>query len=664
MAQMERPPQQDLPFNIDSGKMTNATLQTKVVFSKMVQVPTATWMRVWFDQANLPTGSHLRITGQRNGWVQILDSESLPRYFDKSCFFGGDTVLVELVAGPDTKENRIRVSGVTAGLPNKETICGSTDNRALSYDDRQGRLMPVGCTGWMISPDVMLTAGHCFASSTSQILSFKVPLSNSSGVVQPSHPDDQYPTIPSTAKFLNGGIGADWSISRVGPNSNTTLRPGDAYGMWYTLGSVPSSTSGQSIRVTGYGTTSSPVSPTWNQVQKTHTGPLYGITSTALRYQTDTTGGNSGSPLYHTNTGYVIGIHTHGGCSTSSTSYNSGTRIDRSDLQTEIARLMLPVTSKSYFVPNSSASTGTCNVIPFGQNTVSTTWSNQKYQCLIYRSDIGYVSSATIRNLAFAPCVSGMRHFDTILIRMAQTNQNTLSTTFASNLDYNVRTVLSKRDYDWENTADTWNRIGLDYDYPYNSATASNIVIEITVTGAVLNTSSTAFPGFHTDARERVYAYGWTSTPTTGSSSSTSALKVEVCTTAYDLHHFGLACVGSNRRYPDLTLSGSGALGGRLNLTLQGALANANAFLVLNAYRYYQPLDLKMFGAPNCRMYMSDLVLAGVKCDALGVHKLSLTIPKTTRIGERVYLQYFPFDLKANDLHLTASNYGMVLVGN
>ena len=58
---------------------------------------------------------------------------------------------------------------------------------------------------------------------------------------------------------------------------------------------------GQVIRVTGYGVTSAPVSPTWTQVQKTHTGarvtPVQGATATAVAYTTDTTGGNSGSPV-------------------------------------------------------------------------------------------------------------------------------------------------------------------------------------------------------------------------------------------------------------------------------------------------------------------------------------------------------------------------------
>lgn len=44
-----------------------------------------------------------------------------------------------------------------------------------------------------------------------------------------------------------------------------------------------------------------------------------------MRYQTDTEGGNSGSPVIDEATGNAVGVHTHGGCSTSGGGNNSGT---------------------------------------------------------------------------------------------------------------------------------------------------------------------------------------------------------------------------------------------------------------------------------------------------------------------------------------------------
>ena len=91
---------------------------------------------------------------------------------------------------------------------------------------------------------------------------------------------------------------------------------------------------GTPINITGYGSTTSPVSPTWYLVQKTHTGPK--VTSTTgspnpISYQTDTTGGNSGSPVVDESTGEAIGIHTHAGCS--STDGNNGTHLAHTGVQ-------------------------------------------------------------------------------------------------------------------------------------------------------------------------------------------------------------------------------------------------------------------------------------------------------------------------------------------
>jgi trimeric autotransporter adhesin len=62
-----------------------------------------------------------------------------------------------------------------------------------------------------------------------------------------------------------------------------------------------------------------------NQIQQTHTGPLYSVTNSRLLYVTDTTGGNSGSPIIEESTGRAVGVHTHGGCY-STGGANSGTR--------------------------------------------------------------------------------------------------------------------------------------------------------------------------------------------------------------------------------------------------------------------------------------------------------------------------------------------------
>jgi hypothetical protein len=109
----------------------------------------------------------------------------------------------------------------------------------------------------------------------------------------------------------------------VFPNSNTGLTAYQAQGQAYHLANPPGFNGSQQIRITGYGTDSSPL--TANQVQQTHSGPWAGFAATTLNYKTDTTGGNSGSPVIHEPTGDVIGVHTHGGCGTDGSGANSGT---------------------------------------------------------------------------------------------------------------------------------------------------------------------------------------------------------------------------------------------------------------------------------------------------------------------------------------------------
>ncbi len=332
------PPHLWMDAGLDSGYISNPANQARVVYSQRIKYAQTAWLQFGFGEINnLPKGSFVRMTSKLDGGVQRHDALTLMDWANWSASFNGDEVLVELVAGPNTKANRITMDRTIRGLLGMNatpmSICGTVDNRTQSTDKRQGRLW-LGCTGWLIGPtanglgDQMLSAGHCVSSSAPKILELNVPNSSSTGSLRRSAPNDQYPyTIVSSR---SGGVGNDWQVALLGANSNTGLIPTQANGgTWYNLGAVPASVGGQTIRVTGYGTSSV---ATLTQVQKTHIGPLAQINSASLCYTTDTTGGNSGSPVIDGLTGDAVGIHTHGGCG-SSGGCNSGTRIDRPDLQ-------------------------------------------------------------------------------------------------------------------------------------------------------------------------------------------------------------------------------------------------------------------------------------------------------------------------------------------
>lgn len=316
----------------DSGMVANTGTEPQIVWTTSVTAEGSPWIRLRFDEVLLAgdpygmDGSVLRITSVLDGAEQTLRANHVEEWNHTSAYFNGDTVVVELLAFPGTGANRVRMSEFWAGVAaSPDSICGPTDDRILSNDKRAGRLLPIGCSAWIFDDanHCFGTAGHCISPSTSNaVVEFNVPLSNSNGSLNHPPPSDQYAVDQSSIQSTgSGGTGNDAAYFGCFPNTQTGLTPAQAQGGWYQTMNAPAVNG--DIRITGYGTVSPPVSPTWNQVQKTHVGPYFSLTGNRIQYQTDTTGGNSGSPVIHEQSGFVIGVHTHGGCST--TSGNSGT---------------------------------------------------------------------------------------------------------------------------------------------------------------------------------------------------------------------------------------------------------------------------------------------------------------------------------------------------
>ncbi len=326
----------DAPWPLDSGPLAAAEPR-QVVFQTRVTVPNAAWLRLQFANTQLSgvieegSGAFLRITSLKDNAVQYLDAVSLGQWANTSAYFNGDSVLIELVAFPGTPASRVGLRAVTFGpaeAMQADSICDGSDNRTLSSDPRSARHMPIGCTSWLINDTnhMFMTAGHC-GTGSGDVMQFNVPLSSSGGGTIAPPPEHQYTVDATSSRSVNGGVGNDYSYFGTFVNSNTGLTAHQAQGQHHVLAVTLPAAANQVTRVTGYGTTSSPVSPTWSQVQKTHTGPRVTTTgSTTLAYRMDTTGGNSGSAVEDETTGLAIGIHTHGGC-TSSGGSNKGTMI-------------------------------------------------------------------------------------------------------------------------------------------------------------------------------------------------------------------------------------------------------------------------------------------------------------------------------------------------
>ncbi len=359
-AQMAEPASHGEPVSVASGPRHNPLPIETVVWQDFVALPGGTpWLRLQFAQAALPQGSYLRIVALRDGEVMTMHGEHVLQWNHTSAYFNGDTVLVQLVAGPNTVGNEVTITEVLAGDPpndaSGDTICGSTDDRVPSSDVRAGRLSN-GCTGWIISSSgggnekLHLSAGHCF--STTAVLQFAVPASgNNCALVQPPVAK-QFAVDAASSQYVNGGVGNDYWVYRCFPNSSTGRTTFQEQGAAFTLATAMPAV-GATVRNTGYGvdgtntngaTSSSSCScssaagtGSRNQTQQTHTGALAGNAGTTLQHRVDTCGGNSGSPLLDDATGLAIAIHTHGGCTTSTGSANSGTQVTHPGLLAAIA---------------------------------------------------------------------------------------------------------------------------------------------------------------------------------------------------------------------------------------------------------------------------------------------------------------------------------------
>lgn len=348
-------PSVEVPVMRSSGWMSAAgpaRAEAEVVYETVVGVPGAPWVRLVFASspetvlAGDPAASNageIRITSLSDGAVQRLNAEHLGFWGHTSAYFNGDAVRVELLtpAGTGGRGSRVVIMTVIAGREeavSDRSICQSVDNRELSNDPRAGRLMPSVCTAWLFNDmnSTFLTAGHCSAGASNSV-QFNTPLSSSSGGAVNSAPEDQYPVDGASTQGTGGGTGNDWRNFGCFPNSNTGLTPYQRQQARYTLAAAAPAADNRAIRITGYGTTSSPVPNTWSRTQKTHVGEYRSMSGNLIRYHVDTTGGNSGSAVLDEENNLAIGIHTHAGCNTSATSSNQGTAIHHPGLQGGLA---------------------------------------------------------------------------------------------------------------------------------------------------------------------------------------------------------------------------------------------------------------------------------------------------------------------------------------
>jgi V8-like Glu-specific endopeptidase len=326
------------PFHVLTGP--TATDETRAALTarsaaepREVRVPQAEWLQIEFGEFNLGATGKLTIEDVGSGQTQTFTQEQLEAWEGQSAIFRSNHLRLSTeVSADEAGEIFYEINQILVGEPlegrrpetppggeerslAEESQCGANDDRQPSTDARVGRIMPVGCTGWIVGENTFLTAGHC-VGNTMRILEFNVPASNADGTTNPALVRDQYAIVQNSIVFNDDGagqIGDDWAVFRVAPNTQTGLLPNAAQGAQFTRSH---SLNPSQVRVTGHGVDNG----TANQTQQTHSGEFLGVTvegvnDAFMEYTADTEGGNSGSPVFDAGGGGVaVGIHTNAGC--------------------------------------------------------------------------------------------------------------------------------------------------------------------------------------------------------------------------------------------------------------------------------------------------------------------------------------------------------------
>lgn len=299
-------------YRADTGWLANAAADSAVVAAFPVTVADSNFIRVYLADVELAEGSQVRFTSMRDGETQILDAKLLEMWGYTSAYFNGDTLLVEVIAAPNTVGNRIAIKDVgyelgvqPAGDGAQCGIVGS-DSRSPSSESWSGRIMPVGCSGTVYCSGGagMVTAGHCLDGQSNLVVHFNVPPSTTGcGTVAPPVAD-QFPVQPGF-RFSNNGVGSDWGVLRMGTN-NLGQTPFSRYGTFRALGG--SAADNTVTGIFGYGLDTTCVR---SQTQQFSPGSITDVNNTNYDISNDVRGGNSGSGYIRNSDGAVVGVVTH-----------------------------------------------------------------------------------------------------------------------------------------------------------------------------------------------------------------------------------------------------------------------------------------------------------------------------------------------------------------
>lgn len=344
-----------IPFDYHSGPLANTGAEPAVVYSQLVQHSNAAWMRVVFGEVALSgsetagNASYLRMTSVLDGAVQTMRASHLAQWQNHSAFFNGDAVLVELVAWPGTGVTIVQIAGAVVGLaddagsPQPRSICGTEDERQLSFDPRSGRAVSaagtsVGAVFLIDDPNRTFLTSHATGGllTGAAVIQFNAPLTFPNGTtLNHPPPEDQYAYDPASIQRMSG-TGNNWCNFGCFANSTTGQTPYQRQQAHFDLADVVPAPADQDILVYSFGQTEPPVFRTWSYVQKTSDGVYVTLTGTRIGFQADTSLGDSGAPVIDVESGDVIGIAYEDGC-TATAGSNGATAVTNLNLRSALS---------------------------------------------------------------------------------------------------------------------------------------------------------------------------------------------------------------------------------------------------------------------------------------------------------------------------------------
>ena len=354
-----------------AGPVANTGTEEAVMNAGVLSVPAGQYLRVYFDTVELGLGSRLRLTSLADGHSQTLDAAALRLWENSSAMFNGDAVQLDLLLAPGDSGISVRINKLKAARYEEagaagtgegsccagrtpKSLCGP-DDRVASTDNRAGRING-NCTAWLVSNGGVLTAGHC-GTAAGHIFEVNIPASQANGSRVLAAPQDQFPVVAGSVTVTDTGNGNDWAVFRLGANANGQFAH-RLHGFYRMTRELPGG--GQTMRITGCGIDNAPMGSqpsvcgnrdtagncthfglnAQNQTLQTSTGGFGSESgsgsSISLTYAVDTEPANSGSPVIWEATGFTIGIHTNGGC-TSSGGSNLGTSFENDALEAALA---------------------------------------------------------------------------------------------------------------------------------------------------------------------------------------------------------------------------------------------------------------------------------------------------------------------------------------